>query len=114
MANIGTPRSIPANPHISPNRNMEKSTHILEIPVVSPIILGPKILPSICCNIKSKITKKMHCMGLTISMRSADKNNPIYHPKNGITLKIPTITATSVSLIMTFPGLIHLKIIMPA
>ena len=109
----GTPINIPANPHISPKRKIANNTQKLEIPVVLPRILGPIILPSICCSIKSNIIKYIHWTGFTINIRSAERNRPIYHPKKGIILNIPTITATNISLIRLAPGLNQRNIIIP-
>ena len=70
-------------------------TQKLEMPVASPRILGPRMLPSNCWRITMKITNTRHCLGLTSRIRNADGTAPRKGPKKGITLVTPTTTLTS-------------------
>ena len=57
IAHIGTPTIIPKTPHSPPKNVIAKITQNPAKPVEFPKILGPKILPSNCCNISMKRTK---------------------------------------------------------
>ena len=92
IANKGTPKIMPARPNKPPNMVMENNTQNPDKPVESPNILGPRKLPSNCCNKKIKIIKYKHCTGLTIKTNNALGIAPKYGPKNGITFVMPTIT----------------------
>ena len=74
---------------------MATMTQKLEMPVASPRIFGPRMLPSNCCRTTMKITKIRHCLGLTSRIRNAEGTAPRNGPKNGITLVTPTTTLTS-------------------
>ena len=47
-AKVGTPSTIPGNPNRPPHTTMETSTQMADRPVLSPKILGPRMLPSNC------------------------------------------------------------------
>ena len=74
---------------------MATTTQKLEMPVASPRILGPRMLPSNCCRTMTKITKNRHFLGLTSRIRKALGTAPMKGPKKGITLVTPTIRLTS-------------------
>ena len=54
-------------------------------PVVSPKILGPRILPSNCCRTKMKIANGITFFGSESRMSTPLGIAPINGPKNGIT-----------------------------
>ena len=56
-AKSGTPMSIPTKPKMPPKKMMAKRTPKDEMPVLSPKILGPRMLPSNCWRAKTKMTK---------------------------------------------------------
>ena len=61
IENNGTPKIIPTIPNKPPKINKENNTQKLLNPVLLPNILGPIILPSICCNTKINIIhSKLH------------------------------------------------------
>ena len=92
IANKGTPIIIPTNPINLPATSNENNIQNADIPIESPNILGPIILPSICC-ITSIKTKNINAFtGETNNIIIADGIAPKNGPKNGIIFVIPIIT----------------------
>ena len=76
-ANRGTPTIIPTSPQMLPKNRMENRIQKLDIPTVSPRILGPRTLPSTCCSriIKTRNTRHFH--GLDVRISRADGIMPM-------------------------------------
>ena len=95
-ANNGTPIIIPTNPNTLPATNNANNIQNADIPIESPNIFGPIILPSICCII-SIISKNHNALiGDTNIIITNEGIAPKNGPKNGIILVIPIITDISI------------------
>ena len=74
---------------------MEMSTQMADRPVLSPRILGPRMLPSNCCKPMTKAKNRRAAQGSTITRINRQGMAPMMGPKKGITLVTPTVTLTS-------------------
>ena len=63
---------MPTSPQILPKNRMENRIQKLDIPTVSPRILGPSTFPSICCSMTINTRNTRHFHGLDVRISSAD------------------------------------------
>ena len=91
----GTPNSIPPTPPTQLPIVIAKMTQIGLKPVELPMIFGPMILPSICCNTRIRIVKIKASFHPVMSMIKMLGIAPMNGPKYGMMLVTPTSTEIS-------------------